>query len=912
MKTALATTTTSDPISAFLAAMADAGAPYDDKDPIIGDGTIRRFQVGGDRKKRDSGWYVMFSDAPVSGAFGAFHVGVHQTWTAKPEKSLTKAERAILAQRNEDIRKKREALTRAQHEAARKEAIRIWGDATDCTGHPYLSKKQVKAHDLRVTIVKYDLPSPTGKTLTIAPGALVIPLRGTDGAIWSLQFITLDRKWYLPGGKKNGHFHLIGEKPKAGGKVLIVEGYSTGASCLDAIPGSTVVCALDAGNLEATAKAIQNAYPDAVIVIGADNDQWTPPLPDGTRNPGLTAARKAAHAVGGTVVYPVFPDEMLSGNPTDWNDLQLLTDYAEVARQIECRGEPITAKALNGHPIDLPTDLPTDRVNSLDEGGDSDSDNGSFYTPLGHNHGTFYFLTSRGKQIVSIVAGKLTKPNLLQLAPLHYWEREFPRKEGFGGQAVDQAVNALISQCFAKGVFTVNRLRGRGAWFDDGQLVFHAGDRLLIGGEEIALQDHKTRFVYEALPSMKMASTAISNEKAHELHKLCAALSWENRSFGPFLAGWLVIAPVCGALSWRPHIWVTGPSGSGKSWVFQQIVMKVLGDIALAAQGETTAAGIRQALGHDARPVVLDEAEGESHRAAENLQSILALVRASSSDDSGNILKGGQSGEGVSYATKAAFCLSAIVPQMKQTADQNRIVCLTLRESSKTEADRRRFHDQILPVANELLTPEFCMGLRARTLQHLPTLQKNIAVFGAALGEKLGSQRMADQYAPLAAGDYLLHSTKGVTPEEAQAWVAKQSWGEPMDIANTKDELKLVAQIAESVIDVDMEEGPIVRWTVGELVAVVAGTPARVSIRLAALALARKGLKVADEKLWVSNTHIALRAMLRDTPWSQGWWRIIGRVEGAETNKLVRFGAVVSKSAGIPINIVIATADPGG
>ncbi len=106
-----------------------------------------------------------------------------------------------------------------------------------------------------------------------------------DGAIQSLQFITTSgQKWYLPGGEKAGHFHMIGEKPKANGQILIVEGYATGASCLDASATKTVICALDVGNLLEVAPVLRDTYPDTSIIFGADNDQWTN-LPDRTCNP---------------------------------------------------------------------------------------------------------------------------------------------------------------------------------------------------------------------------------------------------------------------------------------------------------------------------------------------------------------------------------------------------------------------------------------------------------------------------------------------------------------------------------------------------------------------------------------------------------------------------------------------------
>ena len=42
-------------------------------------------------------------------------------------------------------------------------------------------------------------------------------------------------------------------------------------------------------------------------------------------------------------------------------------------------------------------------------------------------------------------------------------------------------------------------------------------------------------------------------------------LPFENDIGAVALAGWTTLAPICGALQWRPHVWLTGASGSGPS-----------------------------------------------------------------------------------------------------------------------------------------------------------------------------------------------------------------------------------------------------------------------------------------------------------------------------------------------------------
>ncbi|MBL4558296.1 MAG: toprim domain-containing protein [Rhodobacteraceae bacterium] len=92
------------------------------------------------------------------------------------------------------------------------------------------------------------------------------------------------------------------------GPVLICEGWATGAS-LHIATGHTVIAAMDAGNLMPVAEALRARFPEADLVLVADNDE----KPDRDGNPGVEAARKVALAVDGRLAVP--------DSPGDANDL---------------------------------------------------------------------------------------------------------------------------------------------------------------------------------------------------------------------------------------------------------------------------------------------------------------------------------------------------------------------------------------------------------------------------------------------------------------------------------------------------------------------------------------------------------------------------------------------------------------
>ena len=138
--------------------------------------------------------------------------------------------------------------------------------------------------------------------------------------------------------EKNGNFHLIAEPRKdlSQGEILLAEGYATGAS-LHLATEKPVAVAFDAGNLEPVAIKLREKFPNAAITICADNDhQHTRRTPEGTElwNKGVDLAQKAAQAVGGKVVAPIFNEEERARGLTDFNDLHQSRGLDEVKKQV--------------------------------------------------------------------------------------------------------------------------------------------------------------------------------------------------------------------------------------------------------------------------------------------------------------------------------------------------------------------------------------------------------------------------------------------------------------------------------------------------------------------------------------------------------------------------------------------------
>ena len=288
---------------------------------------LRKVDVEGDRRGRRSGWYVAHtlirSDGTelIVGAWGNYRAGIDSQKIKVTGQGLDASERAAL--REQARRAKRTADNRRRADAKRASdlALKAWRtfNADGAAEHPYLKRKQVGAHGVRLS----------------GQGNLVIPITSADGNIHGLQIIRHKppsgkrEKDYWPAGMdKRGCFHLIGAPDWL---VLVCEGYATGAS-LYAATGFPVAVAFDWPSLLPACQALAKRYPHAKILVCADDDYKT----DG--NPGITRASAAALAVDGAWVAPEFSTRPENGPKlTDFNDLHHSDGIQAVRVQVEAK-----------------------------------------------------------------------------------------------------------------------------------------------------------------------------------------------------------------------------------------------------------------------------------------------------------------------------------------------------------------------------------------------------------------------------------------------------------------------------------------------------------------------------------------------------------------------------------------------
>ncbi len=256
-------------------------------------------------------------------------------------------------------REAEEAQYRERADKAAAEARKLWSEAepladpSDTAASPYLVRKGVQAHGVRV------LPA----------GVLVVPMRSEAGELVNLQRIAphsltaeeeakgAREKRYLPGGRKKGARHWLGDPRQAlaaasaaapGPAVLcLAEGYATAASAFEASGHPVAVC-FDSGNLVEVARGLPVLHPGAAFLVLADDDGATAARTG--KNPGREAAGQAVRALrkAGARAWSVCPTGHAERENADFNDMHQRAGLEAVAECLRAGVAVLLGEAAQG------------------------------------------------------------------------------------------------------------------------------------------------------------------------------------------------------------------------------------------------------------------------------------------------------------------------------------------------------------------------------------------------------------------------------------------------------------------------------------------------------------------------------------------------------------------------------------
>ncbi|NCT57416.1 MAG: hypothetical protein GW760_06890 [Legionella sp.] len=277
-------------------------------DQIFADAQLHRFHIEGDKSGTKNGWYILHLDGVPCGIYGSWKKGIHLKWSAKKQDHMTASECSRQIELIKEACKMRNAIKAKEQQEAALRAKHLWKNYPEANpNHLYIIKKRILPFHARQQDKE-----------------IVLPIIDIDGKIWSLQYINEsgDKRFLLHGAIK-GHFIPIQSQPSNNQKILICEGFATGATLAEKHPTYCVTAACNAGNLKSVATSIRTCLPTAELIICVDDDRLTP------NNPGLTKGREAAIAAGALFSKPIWPD-CAPTSLKDFNDLSCWLAEQEV------------------------------------------------------------------------------------------------------------------------------------------------------------------------------------------------------------------------------------------------------------------------------------------------------------------------------------------------------------------------------------------------------------------------------------------------------------------------------------------------------------------------------------------------------------------------------------------------------
>ena len=257
---------------------------------------------------------------------------------------------------------------------------------------------------------------------------------------------------------------------------------------------------------------------------------------------------------------------------------------------------------------------------------------------------------------------------------------------GLGNSAKRRSyASTIIQAAYSQGIIDIEEsMIGRGAYrVRDGRIVWNLGNRIAMPDDkgllskEVPLGDADISMAPGRLVRTKHSADA--PKYAKELYEALEGYRWQSpRDFRCF-AGWIVSSLVGGALDFRTMLWLLAPAESGKTFLWDPVLVNVLGDT-LHYYSDTTAAGLVQDVSSASVPVIYDELEPSEGVGVDlKMQAILGAVRQATSGR-GSKSRGTPTGVSIKARPRFSLIASSInLPRLNE-ADASRFVLIRLSE----------------------------------------------------------------------------------------------------------------------------------------------------------------------------------------------------------------------------------------
>jgi hypothetical protein len=369
------------------------------------------------------------------------------------------------------------------------------------------------------------------------------------------------------------------------------------------------------------------------------------------------------------------------------------------------------------------------------------------FLPLGHRDGRFYIIDATG-QLREFGPRDLSPLGLIDLCgmppdsefPIDAWlvriaptlDRNGQPTGEFSAKRAGARVQAL---CRRAGVFDPQiERRSAGVWLgrEDkraGRLLVHFGDVVeqwdegqLVSEEPAGFIDADT--VYVAAPR-RLRRNDLEPFTAVQSMAFVEHLNswgWRDDAQPDLMAGVAALGFYGQASPWRVHGAISAPSKSGKTELALFIATS-LGAMAWY-RNEFSEAFIRQTLTGQARVLVLDEAESDSHGGISNAGRAIGLIRRLSGEEGFRGGRGSAGGRPMSYSLSGSGLIFGITIPPLPPADRSRFITFGLTSPRGGVAELERAKAWAVDAADPL---------RLRMLSLWPMFRAAMPIFASAL-----------------------------------------------------------------------------------------------------------------------------------------------------------------------------------
>lgn len=354
------------------------------------------------------------------------------------------------------------------------------------------------------------------------------------------------------------------------------------------------------------------------------------------------------------------------------------------------------------------------------------------------------------------------------------------------------------------------------------------------------------------------------------------------------------------------------------SYTVSEIAARCVGAMAVIPVGASTEAGIRSQLSSEAFPVLFDEAESHGQDGEVKRQMIIQMMRISTQDSRGAVLKGSSAHKSHAFRVQSQFLLASIGVGLKEAADLNRCIVMNLDSpvsATKEEQDARIAEFQAIDAAVKALPDTLPEQILSRMLPLVVPVRDLADRLSTNFMRMLGTstiKRVGDLLATPLAGMWYLTHDEAPTDEQIAQWLGRYNfrpWEGTSETAQEDEGLVLLRHLVDQEVSVEFDHGGGKR-TIGSVIAHVSGYDydKRISSEECKRVLLQHGMKWDPESrgIWLSTKHDNLDRLMRGSPYGGAYTGILRRHRTARiSDKPMWMGSKTSRAIWLPIHAFI-------